>query len=88
MPTHEPTPASVIRGHEVLNLIASRGGRCTVVELRAAAARAFGSQAIFGNCHGDLFDFDALLAFLEVKGKIARKENEVSLGAVSACSGH
>jgi probable metal-binding protein len=88
MPTNEPTPASLIHGHDVLNLIASRGGRCTVVELRAAAARAFGSQAIFGNCHGGIFDFDALLAFLELKGKIARNGDEVSLGAVPACSGH
>ena len=78
----------MIPGHDVLSLVAARGGRCTVLELRAAAARAFGSQAIFGNCHGNLFDFDALLDFLELKGKIARKGDAVVLGVVPACSGH
>ena len=83
-----PTPATVIPGHDVLNLVAARGGHCTVFELKAAAAQTFGTQAVFGNCHGDLFDFDALLAFFERKGKIALAGDEVSLGAVPACSGH
>lgn len=85
---HEPSAPGVIPGHDILSLVATRGGRCTVVELRAAAARTFGPEAVFGNCHGDLFDFEALLAFLERKGKIARSGDEVALGAVPACSGH
>ncbi|HEY3349347.1 MAG TPA: DUF2492 family protein [Thermoanaerobaculia bacterium] len=88
MSAPEPVPATVIPGHDVLSLVAARGGRCTVFELRAAAARTFGPDAIFGNCHGDLFDFEALLVFLERKGKIARVGDEVALGAVPACSGH
>lgn len=84
----EPVPAAVIPGHDVLSLVAARGGRCTVFELRAAAVRTFGTEAVFGNCHGDLFDFEALLAFFERKGKIARTGDEVALGAVPACSGH
>lgn len=83
-----PTPATVIPGHDVLSLVAARGGRCTVFELKAAAAQTFGTQAVFGNCHGDHFDFDALLAFLERKGKLARTGDEVSLGPAPACSGH
>ena len=88
MSTPETLPASVIAGHDVLSLIAARGGRCSVAELKAAAARAFGPNAVFGNCHGDLFDFARLLSFLERKEKIARTGDEVSLGVVPACSGH
>ncbi|MBK9061877.1 MAG: DUF2492 family protein [Acidobacteria bacterium] len=88
MSTPEPAPASVIPGHDVLSLVAARGGSCTVAELKAAAARTFGPAAVFGNCHGDLFDFPELLAFLERKGKIARVGDEVTMGRVPACSGH
>ncbi|HTS01842.1 MAG TPA: DUF2492 family protein [Thermoanaerobaculia bacterium] len=80
---------AVVPGHDVLALIAARGGRCTVDELRGAAAAAFGEGAVFGNCDGDRFDFDALLAFLESKGKLALLgEDQLVLGAVPACSGH
>ena len=88
MTTPEPAPASVVPGHDVLSLVAARGGHCTVAELKAAAERTFGPGAVFGNCHGDLFDFGQLLAFLERKGKIARLGDEVTMGAVPACSGH
>lgn len=77
-----------IPGHDVLSLLAERGGRCPVVELKAAAEKAFGAQAVFGNCHGDFFDFGQLLAFLERNGKLARVGDDVSLGAAPACSGH
>jgi probable metal-binding protein len=88
MSTLQPDPATVIPGHDVLSLVAARGGHCTVAELKAAAERTFGPGAVFGNCHGDLFDFPALLAFLERKGKIARVGDEVTMGHVPACSGH
>ncbi len=78
----------VIPGHDVLSLIAARGGRCSVAELQAAAARSFGADAVFGNCHGDLFDFAQLLAFFERKGKLSRSGDVLSLGAVPACSDH
>ncbi|MGA7992854.1 MAG: DUF2492 family protein [Thermoanaerobaculia bacterium] len=78
----------MIPGHDVLSLIAARGGRCTVIELKVAVARAFGPAPVFGNCHGDAFDFEQLLAFLESKGKIARTGDAVQLGNVPACSGH
>jgi probable metal-binding protein len=88
MSTPEPVPATVIPGHDVLSLIAARGGHCSVAELKAAVERTFGPAAIFGNCHGDLFDFGQLLSFFERKGKLARTGDRVSLGAVPACSGH
>jgi probable metal-binding protein len=88
MATPEPVPATVIPGHDVLALVAARGGHCTVAELKAAVAQAFGSTPVFGNCHGDLFDFGQLLSFLERKGKLTRTGDEVSLGHVPACSSH
>ncbi len=88
MPTPEPAPATAIPGHDVLSLLAGRGGRCTVAELYAAAEQAFGPQPVFGNCHGELFDFGQLLSFFERKGKLVRSGDAVSLGRVPACSGH
>lgn len=84
----EPVPAAVVPGHDVLSLIAVRGGHCTVAELKAAVARSFGPEAVFGNCHGDRFDFEGLLGFLAWKGKLVRTGDEVSLGHIPACSGH
>jgi probable metal-binding protein len=88
MSTQAITPATVVPGHDVLSLIAARGGRCTVFELRAAVARAYGADAVFGNCHGNLFDFEGLLAFLERKGKILTSGDVVALGPAPACAGH
>jgi probable metal-binding protein len=80
--------APVVPGHDVLKLLALAGGRATFTELRLAAAAAFGHAAFYGNCHGDLFDFDGLLRFFEGKGKLARDGDDVILGPVPACSGH
>ena len=82
------TSPTVILGHEVLSLLAARGGQATVEDLRAETARVFGTDALFGNCHGDSFGFDGLLAFLESAGKLARQGEIVSLGRVPSCSGH
>jgi probable metal-binding protein len=79
---------TVILGHEVLSILAARGGRATVDELRNETERVFGPDALFGNCHGDSFGFDGLLAFLESAGKLARQGEIVSLGRVPSCSGH
>ena len=79
---------AVIAGHDVLSLIAARGGRCTVAELKADVERSFGRDAVFGNCHGDVFDFESLLSFLERKGKLVSSGEVVSLGRVPACSDH
>ena len=88
MKTSTAVSAPVIPGHDVLAILAAGGGRATFLELRLAAAAAFGPGAGYGNCHGDLFDFDGLLAFLESKGKLARHGDDLALGSVPACSGH
>ncbi len=80
---HEP-----VFGHELLSLLRDMGGRARIETLREAALRAFGPEAVYGNCHGDRFTFDAVLAFLESRGKLARSGDELSAGPVPACDGH
>ncbi len=74
--------------HEVLDLLAQRGGRLPVAELKGLAAAAFGADALYGNCHGDRFDFEGLLEFLSSKGKMALEGDLASLGHLPGCSGH
>ncbi len=72
-------------GHDLLSLLVDRGGALAVEELRAAAAAAHGAGATYHNCHGDSFDFDGVLTFLAVKGKVSLVGGRVSLGHVPAC---
>jgi len=81
-------PSEPVFGHELISLLSRMGGRATVETLRAAAHRAFGPEAVYGNCHGDRFTFDDVLAFLESRGKIARAGDELSAGPAPACDGH
>lgn len=75
-------------GHEILGILADRGGRLPVAELKSAAGAAFGEEAVYGNCHGDRFDFEGLLAFLAAAGKLSLDGEHASLGRVPGCSGH
>ena len=77
-----------IFGHEVIGLLARGGGRLPVAELKAAAAEAFGADAVYGNCHGDRFDFEGLLEFLSSVGKLSVGGGFAALGHVPACGGH
>ena len=75
-------------GHEILGILADRGGSLPVAELKVLAAAAFGADALYGNCHGDRFDFEGLLAFLSSAGKLSVEGDVASLGRVPGCSGH
>jgi hypothetical protein len=75
-------PATPVLGHELLSLLSRMGGTAAIEALRRAA------HAVYGNCHGDRFTFDQVLAFLASHGKLARRGDEVSLGTVPACDGH
>ncbi|MCM3877517.1 MAG: DUF2492 family protein [Thermoanaerobaculia bacterium] len=75
-------------GHELLSVLQEMGGKAGVDALRRAAADAFGADAVYGNCHGDRFSFDEVLAFLASKGKVERRGDHVFLGNVPACSDH
>ena len=75
-------------GHDLLLLLQKMGGKAGTEALRNAAAGVFGADAVYGNCHGDRFSFDEVLAFFASKGKLERSGDEVSLGSAPACSGH
>ena len=77
-----------IFGHEVLNLLTEFGGATTVETLRSAAAKAFGPDAVFCNCHGDTFNFDELMAFFSSRGKVETDGRSVCLRFSEPCSGH
>jgi len=82
------TRATPVMGHDVLDLVAQAGGAISIDTLRAKAAARFGSEAVYGNCHGQLFSFDELLEFFRAKGKLTCAGSDVALGGVPACSGH
>ncbi len=81
-------PSEPVLGHELISLLSRMGGNATVETLRQAAQGAFGPDATYGNCHGDRFTFDEVLAFLASRGKLSRRGDDVSLGAVRDCDGH
>lgn len=85
---HDHAHEGFVYGHEVLSLLAQRGGRLPVAELKGLAAGVFGADALYGNCHGDRFDFEGLLEFLASVGKLALQGEHVALGHVPGCSGH
>jgi probable metal-binding protein len=72
-------------GHDLMSLVLARGGSLSVEELRTAALAAHGPNPTYHNCHGDSFDFDGVLAFLNSKGKIHLAGGQVSLGGAPAC---
>jgi probable metal-binding protein len=74
-----------IYGHEVIGIVARRSVPWPVEELRAAVTAAFGTEAVFQNCHGSRFNFDELLAFLSSKGKLSVQNGMVSAGSAPAC---
>lgn len=77
-----------VYGHEILGILSERGGRLPVTELKEAAASVFGADAVYGNCHGDRFDFEGLLEFLTAAGKLSLDGEHAALGRVPGCSGH
>ncbi len=81
-------PRDPVFGHELLSLLSQMGGAAAVEALRRSAHGAFGPDAVYGNCHGDRFTFDEVVAFLASHGKLTRRGDELSLGAVPACDGH
>lgn len=85
---HSHEADGFVFGHEVLNLLADRGGRLPAGELKRIAAEAFGEDALYGNCHGDRFGFEGLLAFLSSAGKLSLDGEHVALGHIPGCTGH
>ena len=82
------SPRAPVFGHDLLSLLSRMGGTAKVEALQDAAARAFGADAVYANCHGDRFSFHEVLAFLASHGKLEHRGDQVSLGSAPGCSGH
>lgn len=78
----------VFYGHEVLDVLASLGGRADRRTLKAAVESRLGADAVFRNCAGERFALDELLGFLASVNKLSVAGEQVSLGPVPGCSGH
>jgi probable metal-binding protein len=78
-------PRDPVFGHELISLLSRMGGAASVAALRGEALSAFGADAVYGNCHGDRFTFDEVLAFLASRGKLSLSGGDVSLGQIPAC---
>jgi probable metal-binding protein len=72
-------------GHDLMSLLAEKGGTCPLAELRAASQAVHGASAVYCNCAGDSFDFDGVIAFLGSKGKLSLTGDTVVLGMAPAC---
>ena len=72
-------------GHDLLSLLAEKGGSCCLEDLRAASEAVHGTSAVYCNCGGDRFDFDGVIAFLARKGKVQVQGEAVTLGLAPAC---
>jgi probable metal-binding protein len=77
--------SELLYGHDLLSLLAEKGGTCRLEDLRAASQIVHGASAIYCNCAGDSFDFDGVIAFLGSKGKISVTNGQVNLGMAPAC---
>jgi probable metal-binding protein len=73
-------------GHDVLELIASRGEAWPLAEFTALAAAAFGPAPKFHNCHSQGFTLDELLHFFAERGKVTLAAGTLAMGPVAACS--
>ena len=72
-------------GHDLLGLLLDKGGACTLEDLRAVSSAVHGPNASYQNCHGGVFDFDGVIAFLASKGKVQVAEGQVTLGMAPSC---
>ncbi len=72
-------------GHDLLGLLLDQGGDCPLEVLRAASVTAHGPDATYHNCHGGVFDFDGVIAFLASKGKVQLAGDRVLLGMAPSC---
>lgn len=81
-------PRTEIRGRDVVALVERLGGEVELSRLRAEAIAAFGLSVDWTNCHGDQFDFDGLVRFLAVKGKLEIDGTTIRMGPVPPCTGH
>lgn len=74
-----------IHGHEVMHMMLELGGSFSKASLKQAIVSRFGSEARFHTCSAQDMDADALIAFLESKGKFVAQETGFTTAADRIC---
>lgn len=81
------TNNTLIHAHEVFDLLDSAAQGLSVEELRQRCASTFGADAVFTNCSGLRFSFDALMTFALGRGRIALHDGRL-VRLVDGCEHH
>ncbi|GGI75706.1 YecH family metal-binding protein [Shewanella gelidii] len=75
-----------VHGHEVMQMMLEIAAPMTKEELKAKMHERFGADARFHTCSAHEMDADALIAFLENKGKFIPKDGGVVTAADKICN--
>ncbi len=74
-----------IHGHEVMHMMLELGGSFSKASLKQAIVSRFGSETRFHTCSAQDMDAEALIAFLESKGKFVAQETGFTTAADRIC---
>lgn len=72
-----------IHAHEILRMM--EGNTYTTASLKEAIVATFGSEARFNTCSAEGMDADAIIAFLEAKGKFKPSESGFTMDITKVC---
>ncbi|OEG72022.1 metal-binding protein [Shewanella colwelliana] len=75
-----------IHGHQVMELMLSLGRAVTKQELEKIMVQRFGEQARYHTCSASEMDAQALIQFLEAKGKFTASEEGIETAAERICN--
>ncbi len=75
-----------VHGHAVMEMMLEQAGGFTRDSLRAAIDARFGRDARFHTCSASDMDADALITFLEGRGKFVAKEAGFNTEASRICN--
>lgn len=75
-----------VHGHAVMEMMLEQSGGFTRDSLRAAIAARFGAEARFHTCSASDMDADALITFLEARGKFVASDDGFNTEASRICN--
>ncbi len=73
-----------IHAHEILRMM--EGCSYTTASLKDAIIEKFGAEARFNTCSAEGMDADAIIEFLEAKGKFKPSESGFTMDITKVCS--
>mgnify|MGYP003110817385 FL=1 len=75
-----------IHGHQVMEMMLEHGESLTPQALKELMHAKFGAEAHYHTCSAQEMDADALIEFLEKKGKFIHSEAGIATAADRICS--